>query len=70
MRPIVKVLWIVVMVAAVIAAFVFVVGLGAAEDSVGIAAFSAMAVAIAAIPYIFARAVSEFGNNSSREDER
>ena len=70
MRPIVKVLWIVVMVAAVIAAFVFVVGVGAVGDSVGFAAVSATAVAIAAIPYIFARAVSEIGNNSSREDER
>ncbi len=64
-----KVIWIAVMVAAVIALLVFIIGVTAANGAPQEAAASAMAVAIAAIPYIFARAVSELRNTRSEVDD-
>ena len=62
-----KVLWIAVMVAAGIAALVLIIGVASAGGAPQEAAAAAIAAAIAVIPYIFVRAVSEFRNNREAE---
>ena len=63
-----RVLWIVVAIFAAIGALVFVAYLSAAETVMQEASAAGIGIAIAAIPYCFVRAISEFRAEGRRSE--